>query len=55
MGKVEGVNVILKELIISVNLCCAKVYSKGRRVVVLADTVFNVVGGEVLQGWVYKE
>ncbi len=55
MGKVEGENVVMKELVVIVDVCCAKVKREGGGVMVLADTVFNVVGSEVLQGWVHKE
>ncbi len=55
MRKVERVNVVVKELIVIVNIRCAEVKRERGGVVVLADTVLNVIVGEVLQGWVNQE
>ena len=55
MGKVEGENVVMKKLVVVVEVCCAKVKREGGCAMVLAHTMLNFVGSEVLQGWMHKE
>ena len=41
-------NVVVKELIVVVNVCCAKVEGKGGGVVVLTNAMFDVIVGKML-------
>ena len=48
MGKVERVNVVVEELIVVVNIRCAKIKRERGGTVILADAVFDVIVVEVL-------
>ena len=48
MGEVEGMDVVVEELIVVVNIRCAEVKRERSGAVVLADAVFDVLVSEVL-------